>query len=130
MRYVFKSGLIASFVNYKYRTNKPVEIDELDYELSIGNPNIYVKPGEKVVDTKNDDPMIGLKQKIIQDYLAEQEKLRASAVDSNRDFGGTSNPPDTFGALNSGNIVKADPKSVKAAVAGMPNIVQVKSKEV
>lgn len=73
VRYVFKSGVTAHFIHGRYRTDKKAEIAELDEEIELGNPYFYTKPGAKEVDTINDDPMIGLKQKIIADFLAEQK---------------------------------------------------------
>jgi hypothetical protein len=84
VNYIFKNGKPAIFVSGKFATGIQSEIDELEAEIAAGHPHIYVDAAEKEIDSEKVDPMIGLREKIIAEYL---EKQAAAAGDPTRDMG-------------------------------------------
>jgi len=80
MRYVFKTGKVAAFLNFKYATDIAYEIDELDFEIAVGHPNITANK-EEVVETI--EPLEVLKKKHFEEFL----KAQATAVSKDNDAG-------------------------------------------
>lgn len=111
-RYVFKSGKVAEFMSGKYLTAIDSEIAELEQEIKEGHPHIFIKKGHETADN---DPLAGLKQKIINDYIASQQKAEKEATDGSRDFGNT-----VSGSIVSEQIKPASSVKV-ASVAGKSN---------
>lgn len=86
IKYLFKDGTEAAFVNGVYRTQDPAKIAELDTELANNrHPILYIDSAEKTVQSDMVDPMAVLRQRIIDEYLASQ----AAAIDPTRDMGST-----------------------------------------
>lgn len=111
-RYVFKSGTVAEFMNGKYLTSSPKEIEELEEEIKQGHPHLYIKKGHETADN---DPLAGLKQKIINDYIAGQKKAMEEATDGSRDFGSTVSAASIAEQIKPASSVKV------ASVAGKSN---------
>lgn len=86
-QYVFRSGHVAKFAHGRYATEVPEEIAELDHEVLLKHPNIFIDPMEEVVDTDY-DPRAEMKKKMREEILAEiaAEHERASG-DLGRDMG-------------------------------------------
>lgn len=103
-KYAFKNGKEANFVDFKYLTDIKSEIEELDYEISLGHPTLYVDPTRKTVDTSKIDPLEDIRKKAVDDYIAQQKN--ATLMSNDR---GTSEP----GKLNVATTV-----NVAAASAG------------
>ena len=124
VRYVFKNGTYAYFVAGRYRTHKVKEIEELDAEILEGHPHIYVKKDEAVVDTKNDDPLAGLRRKIIDDYIKEQQATRDAALDLSKQST-SDNAVGDLNMVNSGGTQQAQivtsvkPEQIKAAITNL-----------
>ncbi len=95
--YIFKDGTRANFINGVYRTSDEHEIAELNDAISKRNP--YILSGREIT-AEELDPMIGVKRKIIDEYLAEQALLMAQSIDKSNDMGGNG-LTQSFGALNS-----------------------------
>lgn len=119
MRYVFRSGVLGHFTGGKFRTTDADQIAELDKEIKLGHPFIYTRPETKVIDTANDDPMIGLKKKWLEEYLAEQKKTAANIDAGDADYGKTDTTvkaanSNTTQAAIAGKKVQANPIEVKA----------------
>lgn len=105
IKYVFKDGREACFVNGIYRTADAAEIEELDKELSGGrHPILYIDKAEKTIESNRIDPMAVLRENIIAEYLAEQAALN----DPTRDMGNTKQEP----------VKPASTADVGAAAAG------------
>jgi len=85
--YIFGSpeiaGKVAVFVSGVYRTDVTAEIEELQKEVALGHPHIYVDSNETTIDSVYLDPMVALREKIISEYLAAQTQ----AVDPTNDRG-------------------------------------------
>lgn len=111
-RYVFKSGTVAEFMNGKYLTSSPKEIEELEEEIKQGHPHLYIKKGHETADN---DPLAGLKQKIINDYIAGQKKAMEEATNGSRDFGNTPSAASIAEQIKPASSVKV------ASVAGKSN---------
>lgn len=70
INYIFPNGKPAIFVNNRFTTNIPYEIEHLDNEIKMGHPHIYKKPGEETMDAKYLDPMEAVRERIIADAIA------------------------------------------------------------
>lgn len=71
--YVFRDGSQATFVNGEFKTANPYEIEQLDKEVRMNHPHIYIdKTVPAVVSAKAEaDPMAALRAKIRAEILAE-----------------------------------------------------------
>ena len=103
-KYAFKNGKEANFVDFTYLTDIKTEIDELDEEIALGHPTLYVDPQKKTVDTSKKDPLEDIRAKAVADYLAQQKN--ATLLTNDR---GTSEP---------GKLNVATSASIAAATAG------------
>ena len=83
VNYIFKNGKPAIFVQGKYATSVSAEIDELDGEIALGHPHIFVDPNEAEIDSEALSPIEALTAKIRADLMAEMAK----AVDPTNDMG-------------------------------------------
>lgn len=102
--YVFKDGSQATFVNGIYKTGNPYEIEQLDKEVRMNHPHIFIdKSTPAVVSAKLDaDPMAALRDKLRAEIIAE---LKPKDMGSNR-------------TLGSGELVPAGTDKVQENVAG------------
>lgn len=85
VNYLFTNGKPAIFVNGTYRTDADWEITELEKEIALKHPHIYIDANEREIDSELVDPMANLRHRIIQEYLAKQ----AAATDPDNDMGTT-----------------------------------------
>jgi hypothetical protein len=76
VRYIFKSGDAAIFVNGVYTTNDPEKIAELTAECKRGHPNLFVDAKRVTVSMDELNPMAVLRKKIREELLAEQAAAR------------------------------------------------------
>lgn len=97
MGYVFKSGTNVHFINHKFITKIPAEIEEMTAECNAGHPNFYIDSDEFETDNVVIDPHAALREQIRQEELA---KLLAS----DRDFGKTEWTGKIAGIANSTSI--------------------------
>ena len=104
VNYVFRNGKPASFVGGKYLTDIPDEIAELEDEISKGHPLIFVDPNELEMDEKYLDPMVGLREKIIAEFLENQAKAN--------------DPTNDMGTSTQGSVIPANSQDVAVAAAG------------
>lgn len=104
--YLYKNGKAASFVNGRYMTDQPAEIDELMEEIKAGNPFIYIDENEKEVDSDVKDPLSALKDKLRAEMMAELGMTP-------KDIG-----PDTMGTTDDAAASKLGVTS-SANIAGM-----------
>jgi hypothetical protein len=85
--YIFKNGKIAQFIRGEYTTNVAYEVAELEYEVSLGHPQIFINDQERVVAVDRNDPIAALRRKIIAE---ERERIMAevrAATALDRDMG-------------------------------------------
>jgi hypothetical protein len=82
VNYLFRNGKPAIFVNGRFSTAVPAEIEELDHEVALGHPTIYVDAAEATIDVSK-TPYEAIREKIIAEYLAAQ----AAATDPGNDMG-------------------------------------------
>ena len=106
INYIFKNGKLAVFTNGVFRTDIEGEIQELETEIKLGHPHIYVDAAEKIIDSEMVDPMNALRHKIIQEFLAKQAE---TAGNPDRDMGTTDK--------NVG-VMPATSKTIAEAAAG------------
>lgn len=84
--FVFKNSKTAHFINAKYITKDPVEIAELEEEIRLEHPHIYVDKNEKEIDL-NADPLAKIKEAGVKEYLAQQKEIAAQITNKDRDMG-------------------------------------------
>ena len=113
IKYIFANGKEAPFVGGKFHTSVPSEVAELDQEVLLGHPFIYVDKDQLTVDSANLDPLADIKAKAIADFLAAQ-KL---ANDPNNNRGTTTFSGKLGGIANSGTIADAAANSLSPATA-------------
>ena len=92
--YAFSKGGIAYFNNYKYLTDKPSEIEELNQVISDGSNQLYIDENEKELDA-DINPMETLKAAIIAEFLAKQKEV---AENPDRDLGTSTQTTQVSGA--------------------------------
>lgn len=94
-KYDDMNGRTISFVNGRYATQDPREIEELDQQISMGATDIVIDPREREIDKRASDPMFRLKEQLRKQILAEM----AAATNPERDMGeyepGKLNPSST-----------------------------------
>lgn len=89
MNYIFKNGKPATFISGRFTTDLEEEIAELDAEVKARHPFIYIDPEEVTIDSEKLDPMSGLRERIIAEYLARL----AEVTDPNNDMGKSESGP-------------------------------------
>lgn len=85
IKYIFKNGKEAAFVQGVFRTAVQSEIDELTNEVSLGHPHIFIDPAEQTIASDMIDPMAQLRAKIIAEHMASL----ATATNPENDMGST-----------------------------------------
>lgn len=100
-RYVFKNGTVACFISGRYATDVKTEIEELDAEVALKHPTIYVDAKEKEVEQKAVDPIANLRKQIINDYL--------------RDMGESPKADPRVGLVNSKTVADTSAASVSTS---------------
>ena len=113
-RYTFKGGKDANFLSGMYTTDIATEIEELDLEVASGHPHIYVDPEKLTIDTTYVDPLLEIKRKAIEEYLAAQ----AVAMDKTTDRGETDQNSKLQGIANTSTI--ADGAAESSSSDGAP----------
>lgn len=120
--YVFKDGSSAVFVDGVFKTANPYEIEQLDKEVRLNHPHIYIdRTVPSIVSAAAiADPMSALREKIRAEILAESA---ARDMGSNQVQDGTALKPsssDVMGVLgvasNNGSQQNALPASLQAAL--------------
>jgi hypothetical protein len=104
--YVLKNGKAAHFVGGKYLTDMEEEIKELESEIRNGHPHIYIDDKEKEIDV-HADPLKGIKDLAVKEYLAEQARLSAEALNKGN-----------MGETEQGKLNVANSTSVAAGASG------------
>jgi hypothetical protein len=104
--YIFRSGKRAPFLNSRYSTDIPSEIAELEEEISLGHPHIYIDEAELTLDTV--EPMEVLRKKFYAEFEAQQKR----ALDKDNDAGYT----------EANKIVVATTRSIAEAVGNSDSI--------
>jgi hypothetical protein len=89
VNYIFRNGKPAIFVNGRYATDMPSEIQELEEEIGFGHPHLYIDADEKEVDSAQVDPIAALTDRIRAKLIAEM----AVATDMSNDMGETKQEP-------------------------------------
>lgn len=89
MNFVFKKGKLAVFKHHRYATDVAEEIKELDDEVAVGHPHIYIKEDQKFLTAEMEDPMQALRAKFFAEFQAQQAKF----VDPKNDMGTSSQDP-------------------------------------
>ncbi len=96
MRIVTPIGRVINFVNYKYITANEELISYLDSQIKAGMNSIT--KGE-LLTLKEADPMESLKQRIIDEFLAEQAE-RAKLAPTIPNFGDTKTKQELAASIN------------------------------
>ena len=85
INYIFKNGKPAIFVRAKFATDVPAESEELDAEIALGHPHIYIDLNEPEEAPGGMDLLAGLRLKLEAEIRAE---MAAASLISN-DMGNT-----------------------------------------
>ena len=103
-RYIFKNGKEAHFINGEYMTDIEEEIEQMNYEIKLGHPHLFVDAEKVTVDTTKLDPLSEIKAKAIAEYIARQKE----ATDPSNDMGSTGVEPGKLkGIGNSRGVASA-----------------------
>lgn len=90
VNYIFKNGKPAIFIAGRFLTDIPAEIKELEEEIALGHPHIYVDDNEETVEAA--DPgelMMGLREK----FFKEFQEAHQRALNPDNDMGSTDQVP-------------------------------------
>ena len=98
MGYVFRSGANVHFVNHRFVTKVPSEIEEMTKECEAGHPNFYIDPDDFETDNVVTDPMEALRAQI-----REEERAKL-LLQGDRDLGKTEWNGKISGIANSTSI--------------------------
>ncbi len=115
-RYTFKTGKDAIFFNGEYFTDIPAEIAELNEEIVLGHPFIFVDETKRTVSKSALDPLEEIRRKAIEEYKASI----AAAQEANKE-GSTSDQKFNMASIaTSANVGEAasGSTSVDGASAG------------
>ena len=106
--YICKNGKPCNFIQGVYRTDVETEIAELDTEIALGHPQLFIDAKEREIDSAMVDPVAALRASIIADYLATQAKA--------------TDPEHDMGSYEAGQVVPASTKDIAAAIANGASI--------
>lgn len=84
-KYLFKNGKEANFIGGVYTTDIETEIEELDTEIKLKHPTLFIDASDKERDTEKIDPLDEIRRKAVADYLAGV----AAATNKSNDRGTT-----------------------------------------
>ena len=89
-KYFFTDGTPAIFANGEYMTDEESRIAELDMQVKLRHPAIYIDATEKFVSEERLDPLVGLRKRIAEEERAKVlAEMRAAAGNMDRDMGET-----------------------------------------
>ena len=125
--FIFKDGKVATFQPAAGRSeayiDNPQHITWLQEEIAAGHPDFFVDPLKVTFDPLV-DPLDAVKRKAVEDYLAEQAKLK----DPTREMGGTDKTAPLTGVATTrvvgegaSNSNSGAPANVEAGAAGKVN---------
>lgn len=80
MKYILKNGKICNFIGGRYTTDLAHEIAELEEEITLGNPHMFINDQLRTMSKAELDPLHALKKRAIEEYLAQQ--AAASQLDA------------------------------------------------
>lgn len=80
-KYIFKNGKEAPFVAGRYITDIKSEIEELEHEVSLSHPIIFIDANEKEVDASKLDPVEEIKRKAIAEFIVSQAAANSKTND-------------------------------------------------
>lgn len=130
-QFIFKDGKVANFLGGRYLTNTPKEVEELDAEVALGHPHIYVKSEELTIDTTFVDPMDAIREKVRKEVLAEM----AATTSKDNDRGNYDVSDKLQGIGNTNTIaegasgsVSTDAAPVQATTIASPALVALQAK--
>ena len=106
--YICKNGKPCNFIQGVYRTDIEAEIQELDAEIALKHPQLYIDSNEREIDSELVDPVAALRASIIADYLATQAKV--------------TDPEHNMGSYAAGQVVPASTKNIASAIANGASI--------
>jgi hypothetical protein len=124
VNYIFKNGKQAIFVSQRFCTDVPAEVEELNYEVSLGHPHIYIKQEAPTIQSNMLDPMEALREKIIAEYKAAQ----TAAINPENDLG-TSDQSGKLNIATSRTIAEAAAGGSGAALVDLASKVVSSSKK-
>jgi hypothetical protein len=87
MSFIFKNGKAAMFINGRYHTDDPSEIEQLDTEIKTRNPYLRIDEAERELDTELQDPMQQLKERFREEIIKEYLENEMRAINPENDFG-------------------------------------------
>lgn len=124
VNYILGNGKPAIFIEGRYATEVESEIAELDNEVRLKHPHIYIDDAEKEVDSVKVDPIEALTTRI-REELREEMKLASMTV---KDMG--TSVPGKLMPANSTDISSATLGSGSSlSPAGMASLVNLTVKK-
>jgi hypothetical protein len=101
VNYVFRNGKPGIFVNGRYATSIPEEIEELTAEINAGHPHLFIDAEESEIDSEKVDPIQALRASIEKEIRAQM----AAATNPENDMGESAQGPVV--PTNTNNIAQA-----------------------
>lgn len=86
-KYIFPDGTIGFVIRGEYFTDDPGKIEHLDNEIRKGFQMFYIDPNEKFVSQERLDPLIGLRNRMREELMAELKEEMARAQNPNNNMG-------------------------------------------
>ena len=117
-KFIFKDGTEAPFTGGHYFTDDPDKIRELDNEVRLGHPHIYIDQSARTVNTAIVDPLDEVRRQAVEDALRRQAAISKANNMGNTEFSGKVEGignSDTVGAAASGSV------SLDGAGGGIPD---------
>jgi hypothetical protein len=116
VNYIFGNGKPAIFQNNKYTTGVEAEIQELENEIRLGHPHIYIDPADSEIDSEAATPAELLREQIRKEIIAEM----AAATDPNNDRGSYTAPE--LKPANTADINDASGIGLAARLMNIPGL--------
>lgn len=109
VNFIFPNGRTAHFKNSTYFTSNAYEIAVLDSEVASGHPVISYDPNHKYITEEEKNPMLALRKKHIEEYLAEQAAFLDAAKNVSTSDQGKFKPASTtdIAAITAGGVSTA-----------------------
>jgi hypothetical protein len=83
IKYIFKNGHVANFIKGRYTTSDPEKIEQLEYEVASGHPEIHIDLNEREIDPRMEDPKLRMRAEILKDLM----EANMAATNPERDMG-------------------------------------------
>ena len=96
IKYVFRDGSFANFIKGKFYTDREEHVKELEGEVKLRHPHIYIDSKEPTIDPTKLDDRSKLKDSLRAEILDEMMRKSNPENDFGSSFQGALNPSSTI----------------------------------